>query len=251
MENFFLRRREKPSGAQNNTAPVSVAAGSGDSDRIVPTEHAGAHRKKHERIRFFMTGIIATAIFAAVGLWGEWAVAPAAGWAVATIFHSVDIRARIGWMGPDETEAHAAVEDPSRAVREVLVLSANVISLAAVVLLIVEVERIEGWTKLIFAVIALVAVASSWVLLHTIYTLRYAECYYGSNPPGGIDFGSDDFPSYLDFAYFSFTIGMTYAPADSVTSSEIRQIVFGHAIMSFLFGTGILATAISLVVGLF
>ena len=250
MENFFLRRREKPSSA-SNAAPDSVTAENRDPGRSMPAEHAGAHRKKHERIRFFMTGIIATAIFAAVGLWGEWAVAPAAGWAVATIFHSVDIRARIGWMGPDETEAHAAVEDPSRAVREVLVLTANVISLVAVVLLIVEVERIEGWTKLIFAVIALVTVASSWVLLHTIYTLRYAECYYGSNPPGGIDFGSDDLPSYLDFAYFSFTIGMTYAPADSVTSSEIRQIVFGHAIMSFLFGTGILATAISLVVGLF
>ena len=39
-----------------------------------------------------------------------------------------------------------------------------------------------------------------WVVVHTMYTLRYAHLYY-RDQPGGIDFHGDDPPDYRDFAY--------------------------------------------------
>lgn len=44
---------------------------------------------------------------------------------------------------------------------------------------------------------------------------------------------------------------MTYQVSDTnVSSTTIRSIVLRHCLMSYVFGTGILATAINLVVGI-
>jgi uncharacterized membrane protein len=54
----------------------------------------------------------------------------------------------------------------------------------------------------------------------------------------------------MDFAYFAFTIGTSFAVSDvDVTSRAIRRAVLGHQILSFFFNTSILALAINLVIG--
>ena len=250
MAMFFRRRKDRFAGA--GTHPPGHKPATREHYHAKPSDQIRRERIRSDRIRFAGTLIVAAMVAAVVGFSISWAVAPAAGWAVATTFYSVNVWLRIGRMGPAETKAHAIVDDPSRAVREILVLSANVIALAAVVVLIVESSRAEGWEKLVYAAIALFAVASSWVMLQTIYTLRYAAVHYGSDPPEGIYFNTEDPPQYLDFAYLAFTIGMSYAASDeAVTSTEIRRIVLGHSLLSFVFGTGIVATTISLIVGLF
>jgi hypothetical protein len=51
-------------------------------------------------------------------------------------------------------------------------------------------------------------------MLHLMYTARYAYLYY-SEPVGGIDFNSNDQPSYRDFLYLSYNLGMTYQVSDT------------------------------------
>jgi uncharacterized membrane protein len=52
--------------------------------------------------------------------------------------------------------------------------------------------------------------------------------------------------AYLDFAYFSFTIGMTFQVSDtSITSKAIRRLALNHSVLSYLFGAVILATVIN------
>ena len=78
--------------------------------------------------------------------------------------------------------------------------------------------------------------------------LRYAHeyCLEGS----GIDFGPDP-PTFSDFAYFAFTIGMTYQVSDTpIASSLIRRTATRQALLSFLFGTTILAVTINVVASL-
>jgi uncharacterized membrane protein len=73
---------------------------------------------------------------------------------------------------------------------------------------------------------------------------------YFAVPDGAIDFGSPDHlvPDYRDFAYFSFTIGMTFQVSDtSIGSASIRGVVLRHSILSYLFGAVILAAAVNLV----
>jgi uncharacterized membrane protein len=87
-------------------------------------------------------------------------------------------------------------------------------------------------------------------MVHTLFTLRYAALYYG-RPGGGIRFNSAEPPTYADFAYLAFTVGMTFQVSDTALhSTTLRRTVLQHALLSYLFGTGILATTINLVASL-
>ena len=82
----------------------------------------------------------------------------------------------------------------------------------------------------------------SWFAVHTVFTLRYAHLYYLED--GGIDFHDARDPSYADFAYMAFTVGMTFQVSDTdVTSRRIRASVFRHALLSYVFGIAVIALA--------
>jgi uncharacterized membrane protein len=49
----------------------------------------------------------------------------------------------------------------------------------------------------------------------------------------------------------AFTVGMAYGVTDTEpTHSAVRRVAFGHALLSYAFGTVILAVAINLVTNL-
>ncbi len=90
----------------------------------------------------------------------------------------------------------------------------------------------------------------TWALIHTVFTTRYARLYY-TGVDGGIAFNQDEPPSYLDFAYLAFTIGMTYQVSDTdLKTSAIRHTAFRHSLLSYLFGAIIIAATINLLSGL-
>jgi uncharacterized membrane protein len=103
---------------------------------------------------------------------------------------------------------------------------------------------------------SLLAVISSWMLVHTVFGLRYAHTFYGDHDnsakedeyAGGLLFPGETMPNYMDFAYFSFTIGMTFQVSDvQIVSREFRQLVLLHGMLSFGFNTVILALTINTV----
>ena len=98
-----------------------------------------------------------------------------------------------------------------------------------------------------------VTVIVSWVVLNTVFTMRYAEDYY-RGPAMGIDFGGappDDLPDYRDFAYVAFTVGMTYQVSDTnLRNRRIRRSVLFHAFLSYLYGVVIVASGVNIVAGL-
>jgi uncharacterized membrane protein len=94
--------------------------------------------------------------------------------------------------------------------------------------------------------LAFASVALAWIAVHTVWALRYARLYY-SSPEGGIDFGGDD-PEYADFAYLALTIGMTFQVSDTALADRhIRRAALHHALLSYLFGTVIVAITVSTV----
>ena len=97
--------------------------------------------------------------------------------------------------------------------------------------------------------LAVAAVVLAWLTVHTVFTLRYARLYFQAH--GGIDFHHADRPDYRDFAYVAFTVGMTYQVSDTdLTTKTVRRAALGHALLSFLFGTAIVAMTINVVAGL-
>jgi uncharacterized membrane protein len=93
-------------------------------------------------------------------------------------------------------------------------------------------------------------VVLSWTVVHTVYMLRYAQLYYARGGKG-VEFNGGEPPDYRDFAYLAFTIGMTYQVSDTdLTTKPIRRTATHHALLSYLFGTVVVAMTINVVASL-
>ena len=58
-------------------------------------------------------------------------------------------------------------------------------------------------------------------------------------------------PDYVDFAYLALTIGMTFQVSDTdLTGKRVRRGALHHALLSYLFGTVIVAITVSSVAAL-
>ncbi|MDR7082019.1 putative membrane protein [Arthrobacter ginsengisoli] len=211
---------------------------------------------RRSRLRFTIMLLAGAAAAAATGLAGHWVQAPAVGWSVAALTYVAWVWFAIGRFNPTETRAHATAEDPSRSITDLLILAANVASLGAVAAVVVDSHGGNGRSGLGGGLLALASVALSWLLVQTLFTLRYAELYYSTGGRagavvGGIDFNQERPPQYTDFAYLATSLGMTYQVSDTALQTHgIRAEALKHSLLSYLFGTVILATTISLVISL-
>lgn len=159
----------------------------------------------------------------------------------------------LGWVWVTSWPCDAAVtrrlsrhEDPSRKGIAVFLVVASLISFGAVAVALTGSTSEQVGTRALTIVLALCTIVLSWALINTVYALTYARQYYEDD--GGIDFNTDVPPSYSDFAYLAFEIGATNGVTDTATqSTRIRRTALGHQLLSYLFGTGILAVAISLI----
>lgn len=193
----------------------------------------------------------AAVVAALVTAWfAAWPFALVAGWAVAAASFTGWAWMAIWPMDATDTRAHATREDPSRTTTDLLLLAATMVSLIDVGYVLVRASHSHGSTRVWLAGLALISVALSWLVVHTLFTLRYALVYYRGTP-GGIDFNQSDPPRYSDFAYLAMSIGMTYQVSDTdLTTHPMRATALRHALLSFLFGSVILGTTINLIVSL-
>ncbi|HTQ27609.1 MAG TPA: DUF1345 domain-containing protein [Puia sp.] len=159
-------------------------------------------------------------------------------------------------MKPRQIRLLAKSQDASRALVFVIILAGTVCSLLGILILLLNKGN---WilNKYLVTIIYIFGVNSSWLLLHTIFTYRYAHLYYENQQSvptvltTGLDIPEELSPDYLDFAYFSFVIGMTFQVSDvRITSREIRRLALLHGMLSFLFNTVIVALSINVIIDL-
>ena len=151
-----------------------------------------------------------------------------------------------------ETKKRAAAEDPGRTLVWIVISLACFVTLFASIVVLHRAKNLAPKEDLAFILLSFSAVVLAWMLTHTTFTLRYARLYYlDRGQPSGINFPSTTLPTDWDFAYFAFTVGMTYQVADTdITSSIIRRTVLLHALMSFAYNTAIIALALNIFFGL-
>ena len=188
---------------------------------------------------------------AAVARLVPWQAAVLGGWSVAALVYVVWVLCAIAGKDTAATARIATREDGSRTAADLMLLCAAVGSLGAVLLSLVKASAEHGGTKALLTVVAVVSVVLSWAVVHMTFTLRYARLFF-TRPQGGIDFHDDHKDAnYLDFAYVAFTIGMTYQVSDTdLTNRQIRSAALRHALLSYLFGTVIIAMTINVIAGL-
>jgi uncharacterized membrane protein len=147
------------------------------------------------------------------------------------------------------TELRAGDHDPGgRAVFVIAVLSSLFSLFAATMVL--RLMRGQSCGNF-WVVLALVSVALSWIVTHTAYTFRYAHLYYTGESNGGLSFPGTERPCDMDFAYYAFTLGMCFQVSDvQITASDIRRATLGHALVSFIFNTTIVALSLNVMLQL-
>ncbi|WP_374010298.1 DUF1345 domain-containing protein [Leifsonia sp. LS-T14] len=208
-------------------------------------------KRRRGRTRTKMTTALLTGLVVGVivGLLNAWHYAIIAGWAAACLVYVVWVWTTVWKLDAKSTKDHATLEDPGRRTADLILILAAAASVLAVVYILVDARHLSGGKQLGVALLAVVSVALSWTLVHTLYALRYARMYYRSG--GGIDFNQKEPPQYSDFAYLSFTLGMTFQVSDTdISSSYIRRSILHHVLLSYLFGTVIVAATVNLVAGL-
>jgi uncharacterized membrane protein len=198
-----------------------------------------------------LANVLIIGIVAAVltGTLGSWKYAALVGWDALAASFTGWTWVSVSRMDATATAAHATREDPSQPLSYILALSASLASLIAVAVVLVAANSHHGSSRWLLAGLAVASVALSWLLIHTLFTLRYARLYHRGDR--GISFNQSDPPRYVDFAYVAFTIGMTFQVSDTdIQSSTIRSAALRHALLSYLFGAVILATTVNFVVSL-
>ncbi len=159
---------------------------------------------------------------------------------------------------PEETRRRAAANDSGRLVVWFLAIAGSLFSLFAATFVLHKARSFPPGHATLWTGFTVAAIALSWALTHTAYTLRYAHLYYRRSrhlphgPSGGLKFPEDGcLPCDIDFAYFSFTLGMCFQVSDvSITRGGIRREALLHALLSFVYNTTILALALNLASGL-
>src|SRR5262249_1451249 len=133
------------------------------------------------------------------------------------------------------------------------VLGAACASVVAIAFVVGTIRDLEAWTKVARLTMTVVALMSSWALIHTVYAFHYARRYYhdekrSPEQAGGLGFPGRTDPNYMDFAYYSFVVGMTSQVSDvQVLSPGMRRLTLVHGVLSFIFNIAVLALSINII----
>ena len=101
-----------------------------------------------------------------------------------------------------------------------------------------------------YEMLAVVSMICAWLMLHAGYARLYERLYYQRGAGGGLQFPNNAQPNYVDFIYFSFTLGATFAVSDvSITDRRIRWQVTVHSVVSFFYNSAVLALAVGIIIG--
>jgi len=195
--------------------------------------------------RLLVAVLVGLGVAGAVSGWWEPAYAPLLGWTAVGLVYVASTWLTLWPMDAAATASHATREVPGNALLHLLLVAAGLASLIGLVFLIAAPTP----SRAVTAVVAVCPVVASWATIHTLYALRYAREFYRG--AGGVDFHTEAPPRYSDFAYVGFTVGFSFAISDTdLTTSAMRRIALGHALLAYLFGTVFVAALVNILASL-
>ena len=212
---------------------------------------SGAKRGTSVAVRRANSSALAGAVgfVIARGLGASWPASGLAGWDLTAVLYLASVWLTVGRKDAGQTKEAVEGED-DRIAGEVVLLAAGTASLVAVAFTLNDAGSAHGGDRVGLIAFALASVLLAWNCIQTVYMLRYARLYYSSSTPP-IGFNEADPPTYVDFLYLAFTIGMTFQVSDTnLSAKRIRRIAIRHALLSYVFSAFIVAIVVNVVAGL-
>jgi uncharacterized membrane protein len=155
----------------------------------------------------------------------------------------------------ERTRARAQAQDQPGVMLFALLLLSVFASFAAIALMLQHVKDLSGVQRAAHLGLSMLALASTWLLMQTIFAFRYAHVYYQEElrdhaHGAGLDFPGKLPPDYFDFLYYAHVVGMTSQVSDVVvTSRQMRRLTLMHSVSAFGFNMLVLALSINVMAG--
>ncbi|MBD3847675.1 putative membrane protein [Bosea sp. OAE752] len=177
----------------------------------------------------------------------RWATRLLIAWDVGTVLYLVLLASTMFTESVDEIRARAERQDEGAFAILIIACLAASASLVAIVLQLTGIGAVPAPDRGLHLALGGATILCSWTLLHAFFALHYASIYYrGGKTTPCLGFPGKGDPDYIDFLYFSYTIGCTSQTSDvGVTTREARAVVLLHSVLTFIFNTSILAMAIN------
>jgi uncharacterized membrane protein len=206
---------------------------------------ASGRRARRARTELLITVSLGVIVGSSVAVAAPWQVGALVGWDVAAALFLGRIRRTLWDLDATETARVATSEDPSRGTADAVLITASLVCIIGVGFTLVDAANSKGDEVAGLLAIAALSLVCSWLVVHTVFMLRYARLYY-TGADGGISFNEDDPPAYSDFAYLAFTIGMTFQVSDTnIEDKTIRRTALRQALISYLFGAVLVAMTVN------
>jgi len=178
----------------------------------------------------------------------EWSKSLALGFDVGAGVFLVSLLPLLGEPGADAIRARA---DANAANRWVVLASSTLLTLVIMAAIAGELPAARRGDP--FAIVQLVVtLLLIWLFANSVYALHYAHDYYTAHPSedrrdyGGLAFPGTPEPGYADFAYFAFTLGMTFQTSDvEISATRVRLVALFHSFGAFVFNIGVIAFTIN------
>ena len=188
-----------------------------------------------------------SALFPAQG-WGD---AAAMGFDFAAAVFIASLYPLLNDTSAEQLRAHAQANDANRVL---VLLITTLVTFAVMAAITGELPLAKDGDKLAMAKL-IGTLLLTWLFANLVYTLHYAHYYYATDPEksgdvGGLDFPGTKVPDYKDFAYFAFTVGMTFQTSDvAIRARPLRHVALLHSFVAFVFNIGVIAFVINAVGG--
>lgn len=100
-------------------------------------------------------------------------------------------------------------------------------------------------------VLIFVTLITAWCFGNMIFALEYMHRYYvPTSSHKGLDFPGETEPTFWEFVYFAYTIGMTFQTSDvALCTTDMRRLATLHALVAFMFNVGVVALSVNLLAG--
>lgn len=177
------------------------------------------------------------------------------GWNVGACLYLMLAARMMFWSSHERMRVRAIQHDEGRTVVLVLVVTAALMCIGAIVAELAVVKDLKGTLRYGHIGLAALTIASSWAFTQVMFALHYAHDFYTTEirgGHGGLDFPGGHAPDYGDFVYFSCVIGTSGQTADvSFTSRTMRRTGTVHCVLAFFFNTTLIALTINIASSLF
>jgi uncharacterized membrane protein len=158
---------------------------------------------------------------------------------------------RLLYVDQAKARVQAAEADEGATIITSLVLAAVAASLGATFFALNESKG--GGSRLWPVALSVSTLVMSWLVIQTVFTLRYAHAYFGDYDRdgqinGGVKFPGEPPDDYRAFVYMAVCVGCTFQVSDfDILTDEFRTLVTLHAVTSFAFNVAVLALGVNMV----